>query len=137
MQSTAKQLRSEVNWPPEAGEVISFTSSVGPETAILKDVRWGLVWRDFILDDGRVIPEHRVSGCPKPQVWRKIDEVTDDERDDCEERLLSMAGAGMDPREHDQSFWAELNQYLAYTYLRFKQAGCKTQDTQTGRTEPK
>jgi hypothetical protein len=120
MQSTAKQLRSEAKWPPEAGEIISFESSAGPEIAILKEVRWGLVWRDFILEDGRVIPEHRISGCPKPQVWRKIDEVSDNEREECEERLFLMAGAGIDPRKRDQSFWAELNQYLAYTYLRFK-----------------
>jgi hypothetical protein len=130
MQSTAKQLRSEANWPPEEGEIISFRSSSGPETAILKEVRWGLVWRDFILEDGRVIPEHRVAGCPQPQIWRKINEVTDFEREECEERLLSMAGAGMDPRKRDQSFWAELNQYLAYTYLRYKQAGCEVHDTE-------
>jgi len=108
--------------------MISFQSSTGSETAILKEMRWGLVWRDFILEDGRVIPEHRISGCPQPQVWRKINEVTDDEREECEERLFSMAGAGMDPRKRDEFFWAELNQYLAYTYLRYKQAGQKVQD---------
>ena len=130
MRSTAKQLCNEANWPPEQGEVISFQSSSGPETAIFKEVRWGLVWRDFILEDGRVIPEHRISGCPQPQVWRKMNEVTDNEREECEGRLLSMAEAGLDPHQRDQSFWAELNQYLAYTYLRFKQAGCKGQDTE-------
>jgi hypothetical protein len=31
-----------------------------------------------------------------------------------------MAESGLDPREREQWFWAELNQYLAYTYLRFK-----------------
>jgi len=130
MKSSAKQLRREAEWPPEEGEVISFECSTGPETAILKQVRWGLVWRDFILVDGRVIPEHRISDCPQPRVWRKISEVTDHEREECEERLLSMARAGMDPRERDQSFWAELTQYLAYTYLRFKQAGSKVQDVE-------
>lgn len=130
MQSTAEQLHDEASWPPEEGESISFKSPTGIETAILKEVRWGLVWRDYVLEDGRVIPEHRISGCPQPQVWRKIDEVTDHEREECEERLLSMVGAGMDPRIRDQSFWAELNQYLAYTYLRFKQAGSKVQDAE-------
>jgi len=129
MKSTAQQLRTDANWPPEEGEFISFKSPAGTETTILREVRLGLLWRDFILEDGRVIPEHRVSGCPRPQVWRKIDEVSDRERQECEERLLSMAGAGMDPRERDQPFWAELNQYLAYTYLRFKQTGHKAQDT--------
>jgi hypothetical protein len=122
MKSTAKQLRPEASWPPEEGQLISFMSSTGPETAILREVRWGLVWRDFILEDGRVIPEHKVSGCPEGQVWRNVDEVSEDERHECEERLLCMASSGMDPRKRDQSFWAELNQYLAYTYLRFKQA---------------
>ena len=121
MKSTAQQIRTEATWPPERGDVIAFESSTGPETAILKQVRWGLVWRDFVLEDGRVIPEHRVTGCPQPQVRRNVVEVTEQERERCEERLLSMAGAGMDPRQRDQLFWAELNQYLAYTYLRFKQ----------------
>ena len=94
MQSTAEKLRSEAQWPPEEGEVISFKTSTGSETAILKEVRWGLVWRDFILEDGRVIPEHRIAGCPQPQVWRKIDEVTDHEREDCEERCFRWLGPG-------------------------------------------
>jgi len=81
-----------------------------------------------------VIPEHRVSGCPQPHLWRKVEEVTDREREECEERLLSMAGAGMDPRKRDQFFWAELNQYLAYTYLKFKQAGSEGQDSERSQT---
>ncbi len=131
MNLLAKQIRAEANWPPEKGELVSFTSSTSstvtvlsqPETAVLKEVRWGLVWRDFILEDGRVIPEHRVAGCPQPQAWRNVNEVTEAERQECEERLVSMAGAGMDPRKRDQPFWTDLNQYLAYTYLRFKQTG--------------
>ena len=130
MKSTVKQVPGQANWPPEEDEVISFKSSTGDEHARLKEVRWGLVWRDFILEDGRVIPEHRVSGCPQPHVWRKIDEVTDKEREECEQRLLSMARVGMDPRTRDEAFWAELNQYLAYTYLRFKPVGCKPHSTE-------
>jgi hypothetical protein len=129
MNLLAKQIRAEANWPPAKGEAVSFTSSTSsavlsqPETAVLKEVRWGLVWRDFILEDGRVIPEHRIAGCPQPQAWRNVSEVTEAERQECEERLVSMAGAGMDPRKRDQPFWTDLNQYLAYTYLRFKQGG--------------
>lgn len=124
MKSTAQQQRTEAGWPPRERQRISFktssTASGDFETATLREVRWGLVWRDFVLDDGRVIPEHRVAGCPHSPSWRKISEVTEEERERCEERLLSMAGAGMDPRQRDQAFWAELNQYLAYTYLKFK-----------------
>jgi hypothetical protein len=85
-----------------------------------------LVWRDFILEDGRVIPEHRVVGCPESPKWRSADEVSQDEREAWEERLVSMAESGVDPRDREQSFWAELNQYLAYIYLRFQRTEQKS-----------
>jgi hypothetical protein len=122
MKPTAKQVGTGASWPPEEGQLITFTSPSGLKTGIVKEVRWGLVWRDFVLKDGRVIPEHKVLGCPQPSVWRKAEEITQDEREACERRLVTMAEAGLDPREREQSFWAELNQYLAYTYLRFRQA---------------
>jgi hypothetical protein len=132
MKSTARQQRTEAGWPPLEGQRISFKTpsneSGESETATLREVRWGLVWRDFILEDGRVIPEHRVAGCPPSAAWRNIVEVTEEERERCEERLLSMAGSGMDPRQRDQAFWAELNQYLAYTYLKFKKPESKLED---------
>ena len=119
---TAERAQTEANWPPEEGEIISFRSSGGLETGALHHIRWGLVWRDFILEDGRVIPERKIVGCPEHAAWRKPSEVTQDERERCEERLVSMAGVGQDPRNREQPFWAELNQYLAYTYLRFQPA---------------
>lgn len=128
MRATAQQAEAGTNWPPKAGEVITFRSVSGLTEGIVKNVRWGLVWRDFILDDGRVIPEHKVIDHPEPPVWRKAEEVTQKEREAWERRLVSMAEAGLDPRDQEQSFWAELNQYLAYTYLRFKQPGVKLPD---------
>jgi len=130
MESTAKQVGTGASWPPEEGQIITFKSLSGLETGILREVRWGLVWRDFILEDGRVIPEHKILGCPEQPVWRKADEVSQDEREAGEERLVSMAEAGLDPWDQEQSFWAELNQYLAYTYLRFKQTGHKAPDAE-------
>ena len=125
MKLTAEEVRTGANWPPEEGRTITFKSSDGWGTGILQEVRWGLVWRDFVLEDGRVIPERKVSGCPEHTVWRKASEVTQDERERCEDRLVSMAGAGLDPRSREQPFWAELNQYLAYTYLRYMPRGPK------------
>src|SRR5438552_18440492 len=117
MKSTAQQLRTEANWPPDEGQMVTFESSTGPETTVLREVRWGLVWRDFILEDGRVIPEHRVLGCPEPPTWRSADEISQAEREEWEERLVSMAEGGVDPQNREQTFWAALNQYLAYIYL--------------------
>lgn len=128
MRPTAKQAGTAANRPPEEGQIITFRSVSGLSNGIVKEVRWGLVWRDFILDDGRVIPEHKILDHAEPPVWRKAEEVTQDEREGWERRLVSMAEAGLDPRDQEQSFWAELNQYLAYTYLRFKQAGSKPPD---------
>jgi hypothetical protein len=128
MKSTMPEVHPGANWPPEEGQLISFKSADGWQTGTLKGVRWGLVWRDFILDDGRVIPEPKVAGCPQPPAWRNTGEVTWDEREAWEERLVSMAEAGLDPRDREQAFWAELNQYLAYTYLRFMPAGSKPPD---------
>jgi hypothetical protein len=118
-----KEMRAGANWPPEAGQVISFKSDGVWKNGVLKEVVWGLVWRDFVIEDGRVIPEIKVLGCPTPQVWRETSTVSLAEREACEERLASMAAAGQDPREREQPFRAELNQYLAYTYLRYKPAG--------------
>ena len=128
MSPTPKQAGTAASWPPEEGQIITFRSLSGLSNGIVKEERWGLVWRDFILDDGRVIPEHKVLDHPGPPVWRKAEEVTQDEREAWERRLVSMAEAGLDPRDQEQSFWAELNQYLAYTYLRFKKAGSKPPD---------
>jgi hypothetical protein len=125
MNPALKQAGTGVSWPPEEGQVVTFKSVDGLETGVLKEVRWGLVWRDFILEDGRVIAEHKIQGCPEPPAWRTADEVMPEERETWERRLVSMAEAGLDPRDREQAFWAELNQYLAYTYLRFKQGGHK------------
>jgi hypothetical protein len=130
MRSTAKQAIAGATWPPEEGQIITFRSLNGLTEGIVKEVRWGLVWRDFVLDDGRVIPEHKVVDHPEPPVWRKAEEVTQEEREACEARLVSMAEAGLDPRDQEQSFWAELNQYLAYTYLRYKRAGVRPPGTE-------
>jgi hypothetical protein len=108
------------NWPPEEGAIISFASPAGRKSGVIREVRWGLIWRDFILADGRVIAEHRVLGCPESPTWRSADEVSQDEREAWEERLVSLAESGVDPRDREQTFWAELNQYLAYIYLKVR-----------------
>src|SRR3954452_3156792 len=128
MRLTAKQAATGPNWPPEDGQIITFKSVSGVTTGVVKEVRWGLVWRDFVLEDGRVIPEHKILGHPDPPVWRKPEEISQEERETWERRLVTMAEAGLDPRDEEQSFRAELNQYLAYTYLRFKQARTKPPD---------
>ena len=90
MKTSAETAGIRATWPPETGQVIAFESADGLKSGVLKDVRWGLVWRDFILEDGRVIAEHRVVGCPQPPEWRSADEISQAEREAWEERLVFM-----------------------------------------------
>jgi hypothetical protein len=107
------------NWPPQEGQTISFHTKKGIEESILKEVREGLVWRDFLLEDGRMIAEHRVIGCPDTLTWRDPDSVSAEERTAWEARLILMAETSIDPWDREQPFWADLTHYIAYTYLRF------------------
>jgi hypothetical protein len=50
------------------------------------------------------------------------------ERDLLREAQQRKLAAGQDPREREQSFRAELNQYLAYTYLRFTRSAHSSPD---------
>jgi hypothetical protein len=120
MKTLVERAETGEHWPPTEGEIVTFNTADGPKSGILKDIRLGLVWRDFILEDGRVIPEHRVAGCPESPAWRRADEVSQDEREAWEERLVFLAESGVDPRNREETFWAELNQYLAYIYLKFQ-----------------
>jgi len=125
MNTSVHPRQTAENWPPPGGAVIAFNSPAGPKSGVVREVRWGLVWRDFILADGRVIPEHRVLGCPEEPVWRSADEVSQDEREAWEERLILLAEGGVDPRDREQTFWAELTQYLAYVYLKARRSEAK------------
>jgi hypothetical protein len=108
------------SWPPPRGQRLSFKVNDSLKEGILKEVRAGLVWKDFFLEDGRVVPEHKVVGCPESQSWRDPDTVSAEERRSWERRMVTMAEAGIDPHDREHELWADLTQYLAYTYLRFK-----------------
>ncbi len=120
MKSATDHLKQAAEWPPAAGELVSFTTSSGLEHGVLKDVRWGLVWRDFVLEDGRVIAEQRIAGAPLSPVWREPTGVSQEEQQAWEEQLIIMSQSGRDPYDRESPFWAALTQYLAFTYLRFK-----------------
>ena len=122
MKPIAEDVDTNADWPPTRGTQVAYQTEQGLKTGMLSEIRWGLVWRDFFLDDGRVIAEHRILGCPTPPVWRDPKEVPEDERQACEEELVAMSESGLDPRDREYAFWAALTQYLAYTYLRFHKA---------------
>lgn len=120
MKSVVDTLSAGASWPPPVGEVISFKTNAGVQSGILKEVRWGLLWRDFVLEDGRVLAEDRVIGAPTSPIWREPTDVSKEEQQAWEEQLVVMAMSGLDPHDRESEFWGALTQYLAYTYLRFQ-----------------
>jgi hypothetical protein len=119
MKASSHNVGTGPHWPPEQGQKIAFETKEGVREGIVKEAYLGLVWLDFLLEDGRMVAEHKVIGCPDPPIWRDPDSVSADERKAWEERLIAMAESGMDPRDREKEFWADLTQYIAYTYLRF------------------
>ena len=115
-------------WPPRKGAKLTFKINGAVQEGTLREVRMGLVWRDFLLEDGRIIPEHRVIGCPNSIIWRNPDTVSAEERQTWERRLVTMAEGGIDPQDREHELWADLTQYLAYTYLRFKKVKTTPRD---------
>jgi hypothetical protein len=120
MKSATNHLTRAADWPPTAGDLVSFTTNSGVQSAVLKEVRWGLVWRDFVLEDGRIIAEQKVIGAPESPAWREPTDVSQEEQQAWEEQLLVMSQSGLDPHDRESVFWAALTQYLAFTYLRFQ-----------------
>lgn len=131
MKSATDHLNKAAEWPPAVGELVSFTTSSGVQHGVLKELRWGLVWRDFVLEDGRVIAEQKVVGAPEAPVWREPKEVSQQEQQAWEEQLVVMSQSGLDPHDRESPFWAALTQYLAFTYLRFQgRAGSQSLDVE-------
>ena len=122
MKSATDYLNKAAEWPPAAGDFVSFTTNSGVQHGVLKEVRWGLVWRDFILQDGRVIAEQKIVGAPEAPVWREPTDVSQEEQQAWEGQLVVMSQSGLDPHDRQSPFWAALTQYLAFTYLRFQRA---------------
>jgi len=53
------RIRIGPKWPPEQGQKIACQTKEGVKEGIVKEVRLGLVWRDFLLEDGRMIAGHK------------------------------------------------------------------------------
>ena len=128
MSPAADSTEARPSWPPRKGDKVFFKVNREIKVGILKEVRDGLVWRDFLLVDGRIIAEHKIIGCPTSITWRDPDTVSDEERRSWEKQLLTMSRADIDPHDREHELWADLTQYLAYTYLRFKRGQASPRD---------
>lgn len=75
-----------------------------------------MVWVDYILEDGRIIPEHKLVMCPESQAWRDPDTVSEAERKFWADRIRSRLKTGRNLME-DEAGWAEFCHYVMYTIV--------------------
>lgn len=109
-------------WPPRKGEILYFETDSGIQAGVFREVRQGLVWVDYLLEDGRIIAEHRLVMCPTPTPWRDPGTVTEEERKRSVECVRTRVEAGVDPRR-DPDLWADLLQYGMYVLLQLERQG--------------
>jgi hypothetical protein len=105
-----------LKWPPRKGDIVYFQTGFGIEGGVLREIRQGLVWVDYILDDGQVVPEHHLVMRPAAATWRDPDTVTETERLACVARIKATHEAGLNLKE-DPDAWADFLQFFMYTLL--------------------
>jgi hypothetical protein len=93
--------RFNPRWPPRQGDTVySQADEEGVKSGILQGVRQGLMWVDYIMEDGRIVPEHDLVMCPNPGAWRDPFTVTEEERRRWMESIATRARAGVDLRKN-------------------------------------
>src|SRR5438128_2707228 len=81
-------------WPPQKGSSICFKTPHGRKSGVLASVRQGLLWTDYLLEDGRIVPEHDLLECPEPSRWRDPREVSEAEVTEWVARIREKLEAG-------------------------------------------
>lgn len=111
--------RFNFRWPPRRGDTIYFGTETGVQSGVFSHARAGLVWVDFILENGCIIPEHYCIMCPEPSPWRDPATVTEQEKQEWIQRMDAHFKAGIGPHNH-YIFMAELVHFGMHVLLLMK-----------------
>ena len=114
-----------IRWPPEPGDTVFFRVEDRVLRGTLREVRHGLLWTDFLLDDGSIVDYNRMVMRPMDIPLRDPDDVAREEFEAVRERLKEAGAAGINIQK-DPRLWSDFVQYLAFTWLQ----GCKRQDVE-------
>jgi hypothetical protein len=112
-----------IRWPPEPGDIVFFRVEDCVLRGTLREVRHGLLWTDFLLDDGTIVDYNRMVMCPELVPWREPDSVNTEELEAVKQRLREAGSAGIDIQK-DPRLWSDFVQFVAFTWLEV----CKHQD---------
>jgi len=106
-------------WPPPIGSTIYFETPIGVQRAVLKRIRRGLVWVDYITEDDRIVPECKLIMCPNPTPWRDPDTVSEEERQEWADRIRARLNAGVNLQQ-DPVAWEEFCYYVMFQLLEIR-----------------
>ena len=125
-----KRIRSRssiqhLRWPPKAGERVWFNSEKGVESGIVRRIRFGIVWVDYVLEDGRVVLDSEMLMSDGNASWRDPDTVSEEERQACVARIQAVHAAGKDLTDDPEAL-SDLGQYQVY--IAVKQNRERTQE---------
>ena len=120
--SPRKLIKSRIRklqWPPKIGQKLAFNSTSGIETGILRQIQWGLVWREYALSDGRIVSEDDLIMRPEDTLWRDPRSVDQAEVSACVERIKAFHALHPDTDPTQVSHvWSDICQLMAYYALK-------------------
>src|ERR1700740_2694607 len=101
--SPRKRIKSRIRrsqWPPRIGRKLAFRTDFGIQMRILREIKHGLMCRQYAMADGRIAMEHQlVMSAPGP--WRHPDTVSEVELKSCIARV--SGGPRCSPRHRFQA----------------------------------
>src|SRR5271156_1458729 len=120
--SPRKLIKSRIRklqWPPKIGQKLAFNSTSGIETGILRQIQWGLVWREYAVRDGRIVAEDDLIMRPDDTKRRHPASVTEVEVASCVERIKAFHTLRPDTDPTQVSHvWSDICQLMAHFALR-------------------
>jgi hypothetical protein len=120
--SLRKSIKSRIRrlqWPPRIGQKIAFESPCGVETGVVRQIRWGLVWREYIVRDGKILAEDDLIMRPEDTLWRDPRSVNQAEVAACVERIKAFHALhpDVDPTQVP-NVWSDICQLMAHFALK-------------------
>jgi hypothetical protein len=120
--SPRKRIKSRIRklqWPPKIGQKLTFKSPLGVETGVVSQIRWGLVWRAYILRDGKIVAEDDLIMRPEDTLWRDPRSVDQAEVADCVERIKAFHALHPDTAPTQVPYvWSDICQLMAHFALK-------------------
>jgi hypothetical protein len=105
-----------VRWPPEPVDTVFYWTEDRVLRGTLREVRHGLLWTDFLLEDGTIVDYNRMVMRPAPAGWRDPDSISKDELEAVKSRLKAAGAAGINIQK-DPRLWSDFVQFLALMWL--------------------